>query len=152
MADKQNIPKGKRHSNCRLLPDHIVCKITQVNHIMRANTCGPALKLLNNFRHTKTQTHIWKEHLYAHRDHRHNPHILWKTIHGISNRAPPPTLNTSIIFSNKTTPTHIANCFTKQFTNIVKHATNKTNRYINRATPKIHDITSHPLQLRSKRN
>ena len=29
MADKHNIPKGKMHSNCRLLPDHIVCKITQ---------------------------------------------------------------------------------------------------------------------------
>ena len=24
MADKHNIPKGKMHSNCRLLPDHIV--------------------------------------------------------------------------------------------------------------------------------
>ena len=31
MADKHNIPKGKMHSNCRLLPDHIVCKITQRN-------------------------------------------------------------------------------------------------------------------------
>ena len=70
---------------------------------------------------------------------------MWKTIHGISNRAPPPTLNTSITFSNKTatTPKHIVNCFTKQFTNTVKHATNKTNRYINRATQKIqvHNIT-----------
>ena len=28
MADKHNIPKGKMHSNCKLLPDHIVCKIT----------------------------------------------------------------------------------------------------------------------------
>ena len=25
MADKQNIPKGKMHSNCRLLPEDIVC-------------------------------------------------------------------------------------------------------------------------------
>ena len=31
---------------------------------------------------------------------------------------------------------HIANCFTKQFTNTVKHATNKTNININRATTK----------------
>ena len=29
MADKHNIPKGKMHSNCRLLPEDIVCKITQ---------------------------------------------------------------------------------------------------------------------------
>ena len=52
---------------------------------------------------------------------------MWKTIHGLSNRAPSATLNTSITFSNKTatTPKHIANCFTKQFTNTVKHATHK---------------------------
>ena len=47
MADKHSIPKGKMHSNCRLLPDHIVCKITQRNNIRRANTCDLALKLLN---------------------------------------------------------------------------------------------------------
>ena len=46
MADKQNIPKGKMHSNCRLLPEDIVCKITQRNNIRRANTCDPALLLL----------------------------------------------------------------------------------------------------------
>ena len=37
MADKHNIPKDKMHSNCRLLPDHIVCKITQRNNGRRAN-------------------------------------------------------------------------------------------------------------------
>ena len=47
MADKHNIPKGKMHSYCRLLPDRIVFKITQRNNIRRANTCDPALKLLN---------------------------------------------------------------------------------------------------------
>ena len=47
MADKHNLPKGKMHCNCRLLPDHIVCKITQRNNIRTANTCDPALKLLN---------------------------------------------------------------------------------------------------------
>ena len=133
MADKQNIPKGKMHSNCRLLPEDIVCKITQRNNIRRANTCDPALKLLNEEITSDIQKHkqnIWKEHLDAHWDHRHNTHTLWKTIHGLSNRAPPHTLNTSITFNNKiaTTPTHIANCFTKQFTNTIKHATHKTNQ------------------------
>ena len=47
MADKHNIPKGKMHSNCRLLPENIVCKITQRNNLRRANTCDSALKLLN---------------------------------------------------------------------------------------------------------
>ena len=41
-------------------------------------------------------------------------HAHWKTIHGLSNRTPPPTLNTSITFNNKiiTIPKHISNCFT----------------------------------------
>ena len=38
MADKHNIPKGKMHSKCRLLPEDIVCKITQRNNIRRENT------------------------------------------------------------------------------------------------------------------
>ena len=121
-ADKQNIPNGKMHSNCRLLPEDIVCKITQRNNIRRANTCDPALKLLNEEITSDIQKHkqnIWKEHLDSHWVHRHNTHTLWKTIHGLSNRALSHTLNTSITFNNKkaTTPKHIANCFTKQFTN-----------------------------------
>ena len=147
MADKQNTPKDKMHSNCRLLPEDIVCKITQRNNIWRANTCDPALKLLNEEITSDIQKqNIWKEHLDAHWDHRHNTHTLWKTIHGLSNRAPPHTLNTSITFNNKiaTTPTHIANCFTKQFTNTVKHATHKTNRHINRAT---HNIQGYNITL-----
>ena len=63
-ADKHNISKGKMHSNCRILPDHIVCTITQRNNIRRANTCDPALKLLNEeitSRHTKTQTKPMEE-------------------------------------------------------------------------------------------
>ena len=126
MADKHNIPKGQMHGNCRLLPDHIECKITQRNNIRRANTCDPALKLLNEEITSDIQKHkqnLWKEHLDAHWAHRHNTHIRWKTIHGLSKRVPSPTLNTSITFSNKiaTTPKHIANCFTKQFKNTVKH-------------------------------
>ena len=137
------------HSNCRLLPEDIVCKITQRNNMRRANTCDPALKLLNEEITSAIQKHkqnIWKEHLDAHWDHRKNTHTLWKTIHGLSNRAPPHTLNTSITFNNKiaTTPKHIANCFTKQFTNTVKHATHQTNGHINRAT---HNIQGYNITL-----
>ena len=105
MADKHNIPKGKMHSNCRLLSEDIVCKITHRNNIRRANTCDPALKLLNEEITSDIQKHkqnIWKEHLDSHWDHKHNTHILWKTMHGLSNRAPQHTLNT---------------LFNKQFTN-----------------------------------
>ena len=129
MADKHNLPKRKMHSNCRLLPEDIVCKITQRNNIMTANTCYPALKLLNEEITYDIQKHMDKTY------HRHNTHILWKTIHGLSNRAPPATLNRSITFNNKkNTPKHIANSFTKQFTNTAEHAIHKTNISINRET------------------
>ena len=150
MADKHHIPKGNMHSNCRLLPDHIVCKITKRNKTRRANTCDPALKLLNEDMH---KHNLWKEHQDAHWDHMHNTHILWNIIHGLSNRAAPATLNTSITFNNKitTTPKNSSNCFTKQFTNTVVHATHKINRSIYRAHRKYLDIPLHSLQLRSKR-
>ena len=97
MADNHNIPMGKMHSNCRLLSDHIVCKISQRNNMSRANTCDPALKLQNvEITYDIHKQNIWKEHLDAHWDHRHNTHIIWKTIHGLSNRAPLHTLNTTI--------------------------------------------------------
>ena len=43
-----------------------------------------------------------------------------------------------------TTPKHIANCFPKQFTNTVKHATQRTNRCTNRAT---HTIQGYNITL-----
>ena len=118
IADTHNIPKGKMHSNCRLLPYHIVSKIIKRNNIMRGNTCESALTLLNEeitFDIQKHKQNIWKEHLEAYWDHRHNTHTLWKVIHGLTNRVPPHTLNTSITFNNKraTTPKHIANCVIK---------------------------------------
>ena len=79
MADKHNIPKGKMHCNCRLLPEYIVCKIRQRNNIRRANSCDPALKLLNEEITSDIQKHkqnIWKEHQDAPWDHRHNTHII----------------------------------------------------------------------------
>ena len=144
--------KGKMHSNYRLLPEDIVCKITQRNNI-RANTSDPVHKLLNEEIISDIQKHkqnIWKEHLDAHWDHRHNAHILWKTIHGLSNRAPPTTYTNKIT----NTPKHVANCFTKQFTNTVKHATHKTNISIDRATQNIqgYNITLPTSQVQSKNN
>ena len=84
MAEQHNIPKGKMHSNCRLLPEDIVCTITQRNNIRRANTCDPALKLLNEEMTSDIQKHkqnIWKEHIGI----TDTTHTLWKTIHGLTN-------------------------------------------------------------------
>ena len=153
-ADKHNIPKVKMHSNCRLLPKDIECKITQRNNIRRANTCDPALKLLNEEITSDIQKHkqnIWKKHLDDHWDHRHNTHIRWKTIHGLSNRPPPTTLNNSITFKNKitNTPKHIANCFYKQFTNTkqtrIQHQRHITS--ITTMTPLQHPHTRHTSSL-----
>ena len=94
MADKHIIPKGKMHY--RLLPEDIVCKSTQRNNIRRVKTCDPAPKLLNEEITSDIQKHkqnIWKEHLDDHWDLIHITHILWTTIHGLSNRAPPTTFN-----------------------------------------------------------
>ena len=79
---------------------------------MRENTCDPALKLLDEeitSDRLKHKQNLWKEHLYIHWDHRYNTHIHWKILHGLSNGAPPPSLSPN------------------QFTNTVKHATDKTN-------------------------
>ena len=69
-------------STSRLLPEHIVCKITQRDNIRRANPCDPALKPLNLEITSDISLHkqnLWKEHLNANWDHRHNTHTLWKT-------------------------------------------------------------------------
>ena len=155
MANKHNIPKGKMHSNCRLLPDHIVCKITQGYNMRRPNTCDPALKLLNEEITSDIHIHkqnLWKKYIDANPDHRHYSHIRWTTIHGLFNRAPPPTLNTSITFNNKitTTPKNIANSFPKQFTNTIMQHTRQTDQLIEQHS-KYSDVTLHSPQLRSKR-
>ena len=77
-------------------------------------------KLGDYLRQTHTLTNpVWKELLDVHWDYRHTTHIIWENIHGLSNRTPSLTLNTSITFNNKLTTTHknILNCFIKQFTN-----------------------------------
>ena len=74
----------------------------------RSTTYDPVLILLNEEITSdilKHKQNLWKEHLDADWDHSHNTHILWKTVLGLSNRAPPPTLNTSITFNNKITTT-----------------------------------------------
>ena len=149
LADKHNIPKGKMPSTSRLLPEHIVCKITQRDNIRRANPCDPALKPLNHEITSDISLHeqnLWKEHLIANWDHRHNTHTLWKTIHGLSNRATPTPQNCTITFNKKiaTSPKNIANCFNKQFTNTAKHNTHKTNRSIDRA---VHKLPKHTITL-----
>ena len=138
MVDKHNIPTGKMHGNCMLLPDHMLCKITQKDNMRRANTCDPALKLLNeeitSDMHTQTKH---KEGAYRCTlgSQAQDTHFT-KTIHGLSNRASSNTLTNLITFNNKITkPKNIANCFSKK--NHKHCQTHKTNRYIDRSSQKI---------------
>ena len=67
-------------------------------------------------------------------------YILWKTIHGLSNRASPPTLNTSITCNNHTQTYYelFHQTYYELFHQTIhKHATHTTNRFIKRATHKI---------------
>ena len=127
------------HSNCRLFPEDIVCKITQRNNIRRANTCDPVLKLLNEEITSHIQKHkqnIWKEHLVVHLNHRHNTHIIWKTIHGLSNRSYPTTQQLHHIQQQNNKPRQT---YCELFHQTIhKHRqTHKTNRSIDRATQNI---------------
>ena len=149
LADKHNIPKGKMPSTSRLLPEHIVCKITQRDNIRRANPCDPTLKPLNLEITSDISLHkqnLWKEHLNANWDHRNNTHTLWKSIHGLSNRAASTPQKFTITFTKKIAilSKNIANCFNKQFTNTVKHSTHKTNRSIDRA---VHKVPKHTINV-----
>ena len=129
------------HSNCKLLPNLIVCKMTQRHTIRRANTCDPAL---NEEITTDIQKHkqtLWKEHLDAQRAYSLEDHIR-----SIQQRPPPPTKHFhNIQHKITTTPKHIANCFTKRFPHTAKHATHKTNRSNNRATHTIQGSLSSEL-------
>ena len=71
MADKHNISKGKMQSNCMLLPEDIVCKITKRNNIRRENTCDPALKLQNE-RERKHMEIAPRRSLGSHAQHTHS--------------------------------------------------------------------------------
>ena len=148
MADKHNIPKGNMHINCRLLPEDIVCKITQINNIRRANTCDPALNLLNEEITSDIQKH--KQHMEGALrrslgSQAQHTHSLEDHTRSIQQSTTTHTKHFHNIHQQiATTPKHIANSFTKQFINTFKHATHKTNRHINRAT---HAIQGYNITL-----
>ena len=78
-ADKHNIPKGKIHHNCKLLPEDIRTKINTRNNIRKHNPLNPNLAQLNNeitsdIQHHKTA--LWKSHLDGNWDHRKNTHPM----------------------------------------------------------------------------
>ena len=127
-AEKHNIPKGKIHTTCKLLSQHIIHKIEHRNNIRAQNASDRSSPELNSEITSLIQTHIsdiWREHLYTHWNHKYNTQTLWKTTHGLANKTPTQPKNNTLTFKEKTltSPTHIANTFNKQFTNTAKHKT-----------------------------
>ena len=140
-TDKHNIPKSKIHSTCKLLLEHIRHKLTHRNNIRAQNTSDPSISELNSEITSLIQTHksdIWREHLYTHWVHKHNTHTLWKAIDGLAKKTNQHNNNT-ITFKEKTfnSSTQAENAFNKHLTNIVKHKTHTTNRYIDMKTLKL---------------
>ena len=85
-------------------PARVLVPKTNKKNIRRANPCDVALKPLNHEITSDISLHkqnLWKEHLNANWDHRHNTHTLWKTIHGFSNRAAPTPQNCTRTFNKK---------------------------------------------------
>ena len=130
---------GLIRDNITFTTTDIPSKITQINNMRRANACYPALKLLNDeITSDILKQNLWKKHLDAHWDHRHNTHIIWKTIHGLSNIIPAPTLNTSIHNIQQQNNNHTQTYCELCHQTIHKYCqTPKTNRSIDRATHKI---------------
>ena len=80
-ADKHNIPKGKIHSTCKLLPEHITHTIEHRNNIRAQNASDPSISEFNSEITSLILTHksdIWREHLDTHWDHKQDTHHLWK--------------------------------------------------------------------------
>ena len=138
-----------------LLPEDLVYKITQRNNIRRANTCDPALKLLNEVITSdiqKRKQNIWKEHLAAHGDPRHNTHSLEGHAWSIQQSTSTHTKHFHNIQQQNSnyTQTH-CELFHQTIHKHCQTRNKQTNRSISRGTQKYKDTTSHSLFLKSKR-
>ena len=124
------------HSNCRLLPEDIVCKITQKNNIRRANTCDPALKLLNEEINSAIQKHMegaLRRSLGSQAQHAHPLEDYTWSIQQST------TTHTKHIHNNQQQNSNYTQTHCKLFHQTInKHTTHKTNRHINRETHNIH--------------
>ena len=93
------------------------------------------IQLSNSSNIHELKQNLWKEHLDAHWNHRHNTHILWKTIHGLSKEH---FYHTQLFHNIHQQNNNHTQIYCELFHQTIhKHATHKTNRSINRATQKI---------------
>ena len=146
-----HIPKEKIHHTEKLLPEHIRNMIKQRN-TRQQYPKDPLLTQQNANIDKEIQNHkqaLWKQHLTNNWDHKTNSHTLWKTLNGLAHKKEKKktqTPNITINFDNKTaiTDKQKARQFNKQFTNHVKHTTQRRYRIIDRFTNR---LKSTPIQI-----
>ena len=149
LADKHHIPKGRFKKVNQPLPQHIIDIIKQRNVLRNSNHLDPNIKTLND-KITKLisehKAELWKTKLEQIGTHNKNSHTLWKTINKLKNKSPQAAPNINIKFDNNQeaiTQQDKAKQFNKQFVNVVKHATKKSNRKIDKTTKA---LTTTPMQ------
>ena len=150
LADKHHIPKGRFKKVNQPLPQHIIDIIKQRNALRNSNHLDPNIKTLND-KITKLisehKTELWKTKLEQIGTHNKNSHTLWKTINKLKNKSPQAAPNINIKFDNNQeaiTQQDKAKQFNKQFVNVVKHTTKKSNRQIDKTTKA---LTTTPMQI-----
>ena len=116
--------------------------IKQRNTTRQQKPKDPILAQQNTNIDKEIQNHkqaLWKQHLTDNWDHKTNSHTLWKTLNGLTHKTPPQTPNITITFDNKTSITckQKAEYFNKQFSNHVKHTTQRRYRIIDRFTNRL---------------
>ena len=134
-ADKHNIPKGKINSHHLILPDNIRNKIQERNKLRKQDSKNPSLTEMNKEINKLIQTHrsnLQKEKLNENWNHKTNSKKFWKILNNLSNKNSTQQLNRTIKFKNskRIKAKEISESFNHQFTNITKHATNKSYRKI----------------------
>ena len=135
-ADKHNISKGKIHSTCKILPEHIKHKIKHRNNIRAQNASDPSISELNPEITSLIQTHksdIWREHLDTHWDHKHNTHTLWNT--RISQQNTNTTQQQHNHFQRE--DSHITHTYSKRIQQTIHQHSQTQNKHIHRKTLKL---------------
>ncbi len=92
---------------------------------------------------------LWKTKLDQIGTHNKNFHTLWKTINKLKNKSPQAAPNINIKFDNNKeaiTQQDKAKHFNKQFVNVVKHTTKKSNRKIDKTTK---TLATTPMKITS---
>ena len=129
--------------------------INKRNEIRKNNNKDAKIKDLNDEINQAIQNHstnLWKEKLDKNWNHKQNSHIFWNTLNTLQNKRPKQEPNRTISFNktDKITAKSKAKAFNKQFVNITKHSSNKTNRKIDKKVKNLPKSPKIEITLRTR--